>query len=91
MFYPTKRARRLEKPTKASRFLKKIDILVYRTVSSGLGESKPCADCIQTMKDMHIRGVYYSTCDGVLIYEKITCISNTHHSILSKNILLGKF
>ena len=66
--------------------MKKIDILVFRVSSSGIRNSKPCCDCINTMKKMNIRGVYYSLDDGNLVYEKLSDIHNSHQSQMSRHL-----
>lgn len=73
--------------------LKNIDFLVIKKTETGVvGYSKPCCDCIRTMKYFNINKVYYST--GVKnkngIYEikceRISNIKNTHQSQMTKNI-----
>jgi deoxycytidylate deaminase len=80
MFYKPKGHRKLRKK------LSKTNILVYRETLSGITNSKPCSECIKTMKDMGIRGVYYSTDEGVLVYEKMSDICSTHKSQMTRHI-----
>ena len=79
-FYETKGYYKLNKK------LTKTDILVFRTSSSGIRNSKPCSECIQIMKKLNIRRVYYSTNEGSLVYEKVSNIESTHRSQMSRHI-----
>jgi deoxycytidylate deaminase len=80
VFYDPKRHRKLRKK------LIKTDILVFRDTSTGIKNSKPCSECINTMKNMGIRRVYYSTDDGILVYEKVSEIFSTHRSQMTRHI-----
>ena len=71
---------------KSSRKLKSIDILVFRITSNGICNSKPCLDCIKSMKQFNIRKIYYSTDDGLLKCEKISQIENSHRSQMTIHI-----
>lgn len=66
--------------------LKKTDILVFRTSATGIKYSKPCSDCIKTLKYFNIRGVYYTSENGVLVYEKISDIQSNHKSQMTRHI-----
>lgn len=66
--------------------LKKTDILVFRTSATGIKCSKPCYECIKTLKNFNIRGVYYSSEKGVLVYEKISDIQSKHRSQMTRHI-----
>ena len=78
VFYEVTTNRKLQKK------LKNIDILVFRQSKSGIKNSKPCKDCIQTMKSLNINKVYYSSDSGILICEKINNITSEHLSQLSR-------
>lgn len=54
--------------------------------SSGIRNSKPCCDCIKTLRKMNIRGVYYSLDNGNLVYEKISDIHNSHKSQMARHL-----
>lgn len=61
---------------------KKLNILVIRINGEGkLGNSRPCASCIEKMKTFGIYRVYYSDNTGKIIWEKLTEIINDHISI----------
>ena len=75
---------------KLNRKLSKTDIMVFRKSSSGIRNSKPCSDCIKTMKKLNIRRVYYSTDDGCLVYEKVSDIYSEHRSQMTRHIA-GEF
>lgn len=51
-------------------------MIVVRNYRGHLAESKCCADCINIMKSVGIRKVYYSTPDGIMV-EKVEEMSNT--------------
>jgi hypothetical protein len=58
--------------------LKKYAILVIR-IKRDTGElvnSKPCFDCINTMKKCGIRKVYYSDTNGEIVMERVSQIEN---------------
>lgn len=80
MFYSQKSNRKLVKK------LKKTDILVFRTSATGIKCSKPCCECINTLKNFNIRGVYYTSENGVLVYEKISDIKSHHRSQMTRHI-----
>jgi hypothetical protein len=80
MFYSPKSHSKLVKR------LKKTDILVFRTSSTGIKFSKPCCECIKTLKSFNIRGVYYSLDNGKLVYEKLCDIQNNHKSQMTRHI-----
>jgi len=63
---------------------------VFRKSISGIRNSKPCLECVKTLKDMNIRGVYYSLDDGSLVYEKVCNIINTHRTHMTRHIA-GEF
>jgi deoxycytidylate deaminase len=80
LFYDSKGHRKLR------RKLAKTDILVFRETVYGIKNSKPCSECIKTMKNMGIRRVYYSTDDGILVYEKVSDMFSTHRSQMTRHI-----
>jgi len=80
MFYRQKSYSKLVKK------LKKTDILVFRTSATGIKNSKPCSQCIETLKYFNIRGVFYTSENGVLVYEKISNIKNNHRSQMTRHI-----
>ena len=75
---------------KLARKMKKTDIMVFRVSSAGIKYSKPCCECIKTMKKFNIRRVYYSLDNGALVYEKISEIHSTHRSQMTRH-LAGDF
>ena len=72
--------------SKLIRKLGKTDILVFRNSPAGIRNSKPCSQCISTMKNLNIRRVYYSIEDGSLVYEKISEIHSNHRSQMTRHI-----
>ena len=80
MFYSQKSYSKLAKK------LKKTDILVFRTSVTGIKNSKPCSQCIETLKYFNIRGVYYTSENGVLVYEKMSDIQNNHQCQMTRHI-----
>ena len=51
-------------------------MIVVRNYKGNIARSKCCADCIQIMKSVGIRKVYYSTPDGLMI-EKVSEMTNS--------------
>jgi hypothetical protein len=79
-FYNPKAYKKLRKK------LAKTDILVFRQSQHGISNSRPCYDCLQTMKSMNIRRVYYSTDNGTFVYEKVSNMVSTHKCQMRKHI-----
>ena len=72
---------------------KSIDILVFRQTDeteSGVKNSRPCVDCIETMKFLNIRRVYYTTDEGYLVYEKVSEMKEGYVCTMRKH-LIGEF
>lgn len=80
MFYTQKSYRKLVKK------LKKTDILVFRISCDEIKNSKPCCECIETLKYFNIRGIYYTCENGLLVYEKISDIQTNHRSQMTRHI-----
>jgi tRNA(Arg) A34 adenosine deaminase TadA len=58
--------------------LKKIDLVVIRVNASGkLMNSRPCLYCLQLMKAVGIRNVYYSTPETI-VKESVKTMVSTH-------------
>ena len=51
-------------------------MIVVRNYKGKLANSKCCADCINIMKMVGIRKVYYSDKEGNIICEKVNNMSN---------------
>lgn len=69
------------------RKLNNIQLLVIRIGGNGKNNfinSKPCKHCINYMKTLGIRKVYYSDDNGDIIYEKISNMQSEHISMLRK-------
>ena len=60
--------------------------MVFRVSPSGIKNSRPCADCLETMKMFGIRRVYYSLDNGEIVYEKVSDMISTHRSTMTKFI-----
>ena len=58
------------------RFLNKCDILV---VKKNCGNSRPCVKCLERMKKLGVRRVYYSY-DREIKVEKVNEMESTHVS-----------
>lgn len=69
-----------------NRKLNRIDILVFRLSDNELKNSKPCSECVKTMKELKIRKIYYTDDTGNLVFEKISNIENSHQSQLTRHI-----
>ena len=86
MFYSQKGYAKAKGYSKLRKKLSKTDILVFRESPSGILNSKPCSECIKTMKSLRIRRVYYSIDDGSLVYEKISDIKSSHLSQMTRHL-----
>lgn len=73
-------------PKNVTRSLNKITVIVIRYHNEKLVLSKPCKHCINLMKKIGIKKIYYSNEKGQVIYDKINSITTNHVSILRKNI-----
>jgi deoxycytidylate deaminase len=63
------------------RLVRGMDIIVIRiNRSSKLRNSRPCQDCIDEMKRIGIRKVYYSDDNGEIVYEFVDDMVKTHTS-----------
>lgn len=84
-----------KKIIKLRKKFKNIDLLVFKKTRTGvIGYSKPCCNCIRTMKYFGINKVYYSTgakdenniC--ILKCERVSNIQNTYQSQIIRNLKL---
>jgi tRNA(Arg) A34 adenosine deaminase TadA len=56
-----------------------IDLFVVKVNQKGeLTESRPCSNCVYTLKQAGIRRVYYSTSDGTVCVEKVEHMSSDY-------------
>lgn len=60
--------------------LKGMDVIVIRSKNNKLNISRPCKACIEKMRDLGIRKVYYSDSDGNIVYEYINDMKIIHIS-----------
>lgn len=67
-----------------SKLLIKIDIIVIRFSNNTLKNSKPCFACINQMKKLGIRKVFYSNSDNIIVCENVQDMENTHISSLNR-------
>ena len=84
-----------KKIRKLRRKFKNIDLLVFKKTHTGvIGYSKPCCNCIRTMKYFGINKVYYSTGTKdennicILKCERVSKIQNTYQSQIIRNFKL---
>ena len=87
MFYSIDK--NIEIPLKKN--LSKISIIVIRIDKNNeLKNSKPCYDCIQTLKQYGFKKICYSTGDKKcpFIIERIKNIENNHRSQMTRHINL---
>lgn len=73
---------------KIKNICKKIDIIVIRVTKNGLGNSKPCNNCLCIMQIMNFKNIHYSNDDGVIVSEKVHKLQTNHKSYLIRT--LGK-
>jgi hypothetical protein len=70
--------------------LSKTDILVFRKCENGrIKNSRPCSECLETMKKLGIRRVYYSSDDGSIICEKVSTMVSLHKTKMTRSIERG--
>ena len=68
---------------------KNYDILVIRINREGkLCNSRPCNQCIITLKNIGVKKVYYSNDDGKIIHEKLGTMQMLH---VCQSLKLQKF
>lgn len=68
----------------------RLKLVVYRIKSDGTyGNSKPCQNCIQTLKMYGLKSVLYSNESGNFVCEKIRHIQNNHRTWYYRNFQLN--
>lgn len=86
VFYGTKNDNmKRNTPKNIQRKLNNVQLLVVRIGGNSKKEfvnSKPCVHCINYMKQLGIKKIYYSDNFGNIIYEKIQDIQTDHVSII---------
>lgn len=66
---------------KLYKFLKKVDIIVIRIGCDGtILNSKPCTSCLNVLKLLHIRNVYYTNNSGELESHRVKDLLTIHQS-----------
>ena len=75
---------------KLQRKIAKTDILVFRNSVNGIRNSRPCSECLETMKKFGIRRVYYSLDTGDIVCEKVSKMISTHRTKMTRHIA-GEF
>lgn len=45
-------------------------MFIVRLTETGLADSRPCIDCLETLKRFEVKRVYYSTRQGIVV-EKV--------------------
>jgi len=73
-----------------TRLLTKISVIVVRWNSDKFTMSKPCHHCIQTMRNLGIRKIYYSNDDGNFTFERLRDIHNSHVCLAHKSLQIIK-
>ena len=71
---------------KTRRKMNNISILVIRKSKHGIKNSRPCIDCIKTMRVYNIKRVYYSNDDSEIVCENIKDMLSGHTCKLMKSI-----
>lgn len=71
---------------KDMRRLSQFRILVFRKTPRGVRYSKPCVDCVSTMRRFGIGGVYYSNGEGGLCFERMVHLRTNHRCGLVSQI-----
>jgi cytidine deaminase len=70
--------------TKIRRKFSKISLIVIKYSAGKLRMSKPCGACINSMRALGFKDIYYTDEDGNITVEKIRDIESTHISFLQK-------
>ena len=67
-----------------------VEIVVIKqsTKAICLGNSRPCIICLNMMKLLNFKNVYYSNSDGDMISEKVSDMQSTHKSQMTRSNLL---
>jgi len=68
---------------------KELDMLVIRLTKTGiLAESRPCYHCLCFMEKscVNIKNVYYSTCDGKILKERLVEMKNSSNTCISSGM-----
>ena len=82
-----KQRRNRKKMTKT----KDVDFYVVRVDCHGkLSDSKPCNQCLDALKRVGIRKVFYSTSNGTIMEEKVANMFSTHISHGQKVLKINK-
>lgn len=68
---------------KTKRLMRNVAIFVIRYSGNKLTNSKPCMHCINYMKKIGIKKVYYSK-DEKIFYEKMNSIQSDHVSLINR-------
>jgi deoxycytidylate deaminase len=69
------------KEKKRRRLLKKMTLIIVRVMASGeFGNSMPCKDCLDLIKDLGIKRVLYSNQEGKLVEKKTLDMIADHES-----------
>jgi deoxycytidylate deaminase len=74
-------------PSSIKRLLSKTYIVVIRLggdTHSNFVNSKPCMHCINYMKNLGIKKIYYSNQLGEIIHEKVSAMSSNHISMIRR-------
>lgn len=78
----------VKKIKKLQKKFSKIELLVIKQTkaTSKLGSSRPCAMCLKMMQILKIKNVFYTNSDGNIIMEKVSRMTSTHQSQMTKHM-----
>jgi deoxycytidylate deaminase len=64
--------------------MRNVSLLVIRSKGDTFNSSKPCKHCIDYIKRIGIKKIYYSNDEGQIVYEKIGDLHSEHESMIKK-------
>ena len=85
-YYTKKKHSVIRAPPNVKRILSKLDLIVVRWNGSKFCLSKPCKHCIELLKAMGIKRVFYTNDDGYIVKEKISTITSDHVCMMRRPI-----
>lgn len=71
----------------------KIEFIVIKQSQAAvcLGNSRPCSVCLNMMKLLNFKNVYYSDTTGNIIVEKISQMQSTHFSQMNRSLKKNEY
>lgn len=80
-----------KKLRKLRKMFGKIDICVMRRTKTGVGMSKPCVDCLNTMKELGVNKVYYTEDTGDVVGQRVATMTDCYTTQMVKHMRRNKY